>query len=106
MLLPAPDGPTIAIGTNALMSAQHLAPIDRGPDGITLPPADACATDGMVWTGTAPGGTLHPDNCAGFSNGDSGTKGAAGRYSANDGSWSAECPIACATSLRLYCFQQ
>lgn len=105
-VLPGPDTPVVAVGLAGLLDNIHERGITRGPDGVDLPPQDGCTLESLVWTGTANDGTVHPDNCMGFTSADLSVKGRAGRYTGNGNGWSSNCAFECDKSLPFYCFEQ
>lgn len=105
-VLPGPDMPVVAVGLDDLLSGNHEHEINRGPDGVVLPPKEGCSVDSLVWTGTTNDGKVHASNCKGFTSADMAEKGNAGRFSGNGIGWSAHCVFECNNSLPFYCFQQ
>lgn len=105
-VLPGPDAPLVALGLSGLLGKFHKQGINRGPDGVELPPQDGCSLESLVWTGTRNDGTAHVDNCAGFTSADASAQGRAGRYTGSGTGWSDNCSFECSNSLPVYCFQQ
>jgi hypothetical protein len=95
------NGTTVASDWTGLISGSIAAPIDVTETGNVL--SGLC-----VWTGTTVDGqSLPSDNCSGWTSAAPSNIGVSGNSGSNIPTWTDGCSATtCATSNRLYCFQQ
>jgi hypothetical protein len=93
------DGTKLADDWDDLIDGSLNAPINLDENARLL--------SGDVWTGTlADGSPWLPDDCAGFSVGDSSQNAACGSATAQNSAWTDSQRPPCSAQLRLYCFEQ
>ncbi len=97
-----PGTERVALNNEDLLDGSLEHALDQDVAGKTIPGDPGCTPGSLAWTGTDIDGTTNPAECVAWS-GDGMDAGAAGNITAQDASWTFQCPEYCDELLRLYC---